>query len=81
MLEEATWCSSDPLCISSMAQGFESLNYAACHACALLPETSCVARNTLLDRVSVIGGIDKNGNRDGQGYFSDLFEEEDEESW
>lgn len=40
MLQEASWCSSDPICIESKAQGYDSLNYAACHACTLLPETS-----------------------------------------
>lgn len=55
MLQEASWCSSDPICIESKAQGFDSLNYAACHACTLLPETSCEMRNCLLDRASVTG--------------------------
>lgn len=68
VLQEASWCSSDPLCIESEAQGYNSLNYAACHACTLLPETSCEARNCLLDRVAVVGKPD---NRD-IGYFGDL---------
>lgn len=58
MLQEASWCSSDPLCIESKAQGFSSLNYSACHACALLPETSCESRNCLLDRAAVVGKPD-----------------------
>lgn len=57
MLQEASWCSSDPICIESHAQGYDSLNYAACHACALLPETSCEMRNCLLDRAAVVGTI------------------------
>ena len=61
MLQEASWCSSDPICMQSRAQGLDSLNYAACHACTLLPETSCVMRNCLLDRTTVIGELDKNG--------------------
>jgi hypothetical protein len=40
-LADAWWCSSDPLCGESSGQGTDSLNLAACHACALLPETSC----------------------------------------
>ena len=32
-----------------------SLNYAACYACTLLPETSCEFYNVLLDRCSVCG--------------------------
>lgn len=71
MLQEASWCSSDPLCIQSKAQGFNSLNYAACHACCLLPETSCEARNCLLDRASIVGTID---NRE-IGFFGKIFEE------
>jgi hypothetical protein len=67
-LQEASWCSSDPLCIESEAQGFNSLNYAACHACMLLPETSCEARNCLLDRASVVG----KPSELGIGYFEEL---------
>lgn len=67
-LQEASWCSSDPLCIESEAQGFDSLNYAACHACALLPETSCEARNCLLDRAAVVG----KPTESGIGYFEEL---------
>ena len=55
MLERGRWCSSDPVCYCSMEQGFMSLNYAACFACTLLPETSCEFRNALLDRCSVVG--------------------------
>jgi hypothetical protein len=55
MLRKAQWCSADPLCITSTEQGYNSLNYSACHDCVLLPETSCESRNALLDRVSVVG--------------------------
>lgn len=55
MLREASWCSTDPVCAESVYQGFGGLNYAACHACTLLPETSCVMRNCLLDRIAVTG--------------------------
>ncbi len=57
-LENASWCSSDPVCSESTAQGYESLNYAACHACTLLPETSCALRNCMLDRVAVTGTLE-----------------------
>ncbi|WP_372344184.1 DrmB family protein [Streptomyces sp. KL116D] len=53
--EVAAWCSADPLCAEHTGQGFGNLNRAACHACALLPETSCETGNTLLDRALVIG--------------------------
>jgi hypothetical protein len=62
MLESARWCSIDPLCISSFGnhgQGYESLNYSACHSCTLLPETSCEFRNLLLDRGALIGRPDR----------------------
>ena len=58
-LANAEWCSSDPLCAESMEQGYKSLNYAACHACSLLPETSCEMRNCLLDRVTLVGTPEK----------------------
>lgn len=70
MLQEASWCSSDPICIKSMAQGYDSLNYAACHACTLLPETSCEMRNCLLDRVSVIDTLDDRTRE----FFGDLLD-------
>lgn len=70
MLQEASWCSSDPICIESHAQGYDSLNYAACHACSLLPETSCEMRNCLLDRAAVVGTI-KDRER---GFFGPLLE-------
>jgi hypothetical protein len=61
LLEEATWCSADPLCSENRAQGFGSLNYAACHACCLISETSCEAANSLLDRALLVGGPDVGG--------------------
>lgn len=70
MLQEASWCSSDPICIESHAQGYDSLNYAACHACSLLPETSCEMRNCLLDRAAIVGTI-KSRER---GFFGALLE-------
>ena len=54
-LEKAKWCSNDPLGLESLGQGMNSLNLAACHACTLLPETSCELRNCYLDRGFVIG--------------------------
>ena len=68
MLQEASWCSSDPICSESKNQGYASLNYAACHACTLLPETSCVMRNSLLDRYAVAGNV---FNRNG-GFFKGI---------
>ncbi|MBN8977670.1 MAG: DUF1998 domain-containing protein [Rhizobiales bacterium] len=44
-------CSNDPIC-AEHSDGSEEypLQGAACHACLLIPETSCEARNTRLDR-------------------------------
>ncbi|MFJ9897343.1 DrmB family protein [Streptomyces sp. NPDC091280] len=61
MAEAAAWCSADPLCAEHTGQGFGNLNRAACHACSLLPETSCEAGNALLDRALVVGGEDVPG--------------------
>lgn len=52
-LEDARWCSSDPVCEESSVQGgqgTDGLNIAACHSCTLLPETSCELFNRFLDR-------------------------------
>jgi hypothetical protein len=58
-LDRARWCSSDPVCIESVGQGPDNCNLAACHSCALLPETSCEKQNRLLDRGTLIGVLDR----------------------
>lgn len=67
-LENGLWCSSDPVCIESKGQGPDNCNLAACHSCALLPETSCELQNRLLDRGTVLGTLEC----PGMGYFSGL---------
>ena len=62
------WCSNDPLCIDDTATFSDAQNLAACHACALTPETSCEEFNVLLDRVMLVG---KHGCPD-VGYFEPL---------
>ena len=57
-LDEALWCSGDPVCIESQGQGLDSCNLAACYSCALVPETSCEMGNKFLDRALVVGTID-----------------------
>lgn len=57
-IESAEICSNDPVCILSHGQGRDSLNLAACHACALIPETSCEEFNVFLDRGVVVGTFD-----------------------
>lgn len=61
-------CSNDPVCIMSKGQGRDSLNLAACHACALLPETCCEERNAFLDRGMISGTFE---NRE-IGFWSHL---------
>lgn len=59
-LSDAHWCSTDPVCMDAgeRGQGPDSCNLAACHGCALLPETSCEEFNRFLDRGLVIGTFD-----------------------
>ena len=54
-LEEANWCSLDPVCAEREGHGPGLLNGAACHACTLAPETSCEHGNILLDRNFIKG--------------------------
>jgi hypothetical protein len=49
-IQSGIWCSADPICRESDGQGYDKTNLAACHACCLLPETSCICGNMLLDR-------------------------------
>ena len=49
-LRDLTRCSSDPLCASHEPKRHRSMNGAACHACVLVPETSCEVFNSWLDR-------------------------------
>lgn len=55
--ENAAWCASDPVCmdVGESGQGPESCNLAACHSCALLPETACEEFNRFLDRAMLVG--------------------------
>jgi hypothetical protein len=67
-IADARWCSTDPVCMDAgeKGQGPDSCNLAACHGCALLPETSCEEFNRFLDRGLVIGTFDD----PTLGYFS-----------
>ncbi|MFJ4323427.1 DrmB family protein [Streptomyces tricolor] len=64
-LRRATWCSADPLCVEARSAG---ANLAACHACAMLPETSCEHNNILLDRALLVGTPDD----PRLGFFADI---------
>jgi hypothetical protein len=69
-ISDARWCSTDPVCMDAgeKGQGPDSCNLAACHGCALLPETSCEEFNRFLDRGLVIGTFAD----PSIGYFADL---------
>ncbi|MEU6283830.1 DUF1998 domain-containing protein [Streptomyces sp. NPDC047028] len=54
-VHRAEWCSSDPLCMETQVSGTGGTNLAACHACVMLPETSCEHNNILLDRALLVG--------------------------
>lgn len=64
-LRRASWCSADPLCVEARSAG---ANLAACHACAMLPETSCEHNNILLDRALLVGTPDD----PRLGFFADI---------
>lgn len=73
-LIKARWCSADPVCMEQGergGQGPDSCNLAACHNCALVPETACEEFNRFLDRGILVGTFDSN-----IGYFP-----EDEIAW
>lgn len=70
-IDSSNWCSSDPICREQGdkgGQGPYGMNLAACHNCALLPETSCENFNTLLDR-----GCITSKDLSGDGYFDSLY--------
>jgi hypothetical protein len=51
-------------------QGSRLANLAACHACVLLPETSCETINEGLDRAMVVGTPDERSH----GFMNDLLD-------
>ncbi|WP_294144633.1 DrmB family protein [uncultured Selenomonas sp.] len=65
-IDHARFCSNDPVCSLSKGQGRDGLNLAACHACMLLPETSCEEFNSFLDRGVIIGTMEQ----PDMGFFS-----------
>jgi hypothetical protein len=70
-LENAQWCSADPVCMElgvRGGQGPDSCNLAACHNCALVPETACEEFNRFLDRAVVIGDT----QHPGIGFFENM---------
>lgn len=67
-MSAAAWCSADPVCSEvHAANGGEHANYAACHACLMLPETACETMNRGLDRALLVG----TPTNPGVGFFAD----------
>lgn len=58
-IERISLCSNDPICAEQSEADSEDspLQGAACHACLLVPETACEARNTRLDRALLVPTI------------------------
>lgn len=67
-VHRAEWCSADPLCLETGVSGTGGTNMAACHACVMLPETSCEHNNGLLDRALLVGTPED----PSLGYFAHL---------
>ena len=65
-LEQASWCSNDPVCSEMETQGVMGLNKAACHSCTLVSETSCTMNNLMLDRKLLLG------DENGEGFFTSV---------
>jgi len=64
-LERARLCASDPMCAEHEPVSDGSLHGAACHACQLVPETSCERGNRYLDRSLLVSTF----RYDDAGYF------------
>jgi MrfA Zn-binding domain len=63
-LERERLCSGDPVCADHdpvRADDDRMLHGAACHGCLLISETSCEARNVLLDRVLLVDTVGPTG--------------------
>lgn len=59
-IERLRLCSNDPVCADhnpALAGDERSLLGAACHACLLVPETTCEARNNFLDRALLVDTV------------------------
>jgi hypothetical protein len=68
LMNHANWCSSDPLCSYGDLSAPESFSYACCHACLMVPETSCETNNMFLDRNT----LKLSGSGSDASYFEDI---------
>ena len=73
-IAKSQWCSGDPVCRELESQGLGGVNRAACHACCLVAETSCVYANALLNRILLSGEGRTNGRGvvEPRGFFAPL---------
>ena len=69
-IENSFFCSSDPICKSSIENKDTDLSLASCHNCCHLPETSCEHFNRFLDRSLIHGFADELGKK-VQGFISE----------
>jgi hypothetical protein len=63
-LERQRLCSGDPVCADhdpATAAEDRALHGAACHGCLVISETSCEARNLLLDRALLVDTVGPSG--------------------
>lgn len=65
---ESAFCSNDPICMDTGIGASNKDNIVACHACNMLPETSCEHSNYLLDRSALVGEFEE----PQLGYFQEL---------
>ena len=54
-LNDARWCSADPLCMNRANDISLTGSLGSCHNCTLLPETSCEVFNRFVDRGLLFG--------------------------
>ena len=68
-LNAISWCSADPVCSEPPISRLDlSENLAACHACLMVPETTCEGFNVALDRRSLLSQ-----ENSGSGFFDKEF--------
>ena len=60
-------CSTDPLCSTQEPEAQHNCVGASCHACSMLPETSCESQNNFLDRAAVYRTLTENIGLFGDG--------------
>lgn len=67
-INNADWCSSDPLCLDGQLSGKDFFSVASCHSCSMVPETSCELNNMFLDRALLVGTLED----PSVGFFSGI---------